>query len=216
MDSDITCTLQIVETDEQIEALILKSLKSTLDGWIAKVVDPITTKIRELFKSAILSCREVQSLMGGRLQAELGVSDSIERIDTIVEMWTNSIQVVPVSVRTYGTDLKGGFKLNFIKMDWSDVLNTPDAFYTTDKGRVIPWLEWLLLRGDEEIIKDYDVMFTSGGRTGLAIMVKGDKKRWHVPVDFMGTARDNFVTRALEYIQPEIEAVIETELNKQR
>jgi len=88
---------------------------------------------------------------------------------------------------------------------------------TNFEGELIPidWLRWLLHEGSGAIIRDYT--FSSGfhrrSRTGLGIMVETGGS-WQMPPEFAGTASDNFVLRALETIDQEIDNIVRQEITK--
>ena len=94
-------------------------------------------------------------------------------------------------------------------------MGTTEASYTTLKGRVIPWLEWLLIAGDKTLLADY--VFTEDvsvgtSRTGLGLMRQQNTGRWHVPREFAGTAKNNFVTRALSRLENEVITIMQQEV----
>ena len=63
------------------------------------------------------------------------------------------------------------------------------------KSGDLHWLDWLLKRGDNMIISNYQYNPQTGlGRSGLGNMVGGGSFR--VPPQFSGTVDDNFITRA--------------------
>lgn len=84
--------------------------------------------------------------------------------------------------------------------------------------REIPWLAWLLLRGSAPIVQGYEMVFGNFpttrklgqhmSRTGKAIMVPKPSGFWRMPVEHAGTTDNNFVTRALEGIDIEIEQIV--------
>lgn len=202
---------------EVIEKAALRALRSSLNGTLNRAARKITVNLRRMLIRAIQDSPEYKSIHGGRLQAELGLTDP-SKLDEIIQIWANSIVVKVRSVRFSRGKITGGFRISAIKQDWSDVLGHPASKQPTKKGE-LPWLEWLLTFGDKVIVRDYDVTFAPKaarrGRTGKAIMVKGKGKRWRVPPTFSGTTRRNFVTRSLESIRKPVEAMITKEVLKQ-
>lgn len=102
-----------------------------------------------------------------------------------------------------------------VDSSYKDVLVSQAANLITEKGQSLPWLEWLLRFGDKAIIRDYTIGVarnSARSRTGRAIMVKAASKRWKVPSQFAGTAQNNFVTRAIDSIEPSIIKLVETSL----
>ena len=131
----------------------------------------ITEKIREAVRDALISTPEYQSIVQGKLKAELGIPNSDSRIITIIDTWIENIVVKVTAARTPFLVIDIGI----IQGDYSDVLSLPQAQYTYKSKRgegEIPWLKWLLLEGDKRIINKYE--FSSnprGSRTGMGIMI---------------------------------------------
>ncbi len=181
-------------------------------------IGSVSSQIKNIVKQAIISSPEYRELLGGELQAELGVPETSARLDQITDIWLASLTISRKPVRISGASLTGGFSLFMIREDWSDVLGTSAAQYTTLKGKVVPWLEWLLLAGDQTIITDYtfSASIPRGfySRTGGGVMLQAPQRRWHVPRKYSGTALDNFVTRALSGVGQQIQEVMQKEVQK--
>lgn len=210
--------LKILENDTTIQKRALKLIKGALDSAIKRSVSVASTEIKSLVRRAIVSSDEYRELLGGELQAELGVPDSATRLDYILQIWLNSLTVSRKPVRISGSSITGGFSIFMIREDWSDVLGSSSAQYVTAKGKVIPWLEWLLLAGDATIITDYtfsaNVPQNFNSRTGRGVMLEAPQRRWSVPRKYAGTAADNFVTRSLHGIGEQIGSIMQKEVQK--
>ena len=169
----------------------------------------ITEKVREAVRDALVSTPEYQSIIQGKLKAELGVPNSDSRIITVIDTWIENIVVNVKAARTPFLVIDIGI----IQGDYSDVLSLPQAQYTYKSKRgegEIPWLKWLLLEGDKRIINKYEFSSnTRGSRTGMGIMISKARGFWQVPPEFSGTAVDNFATRALENIETTIDKIVE-------
>ena len=169
----------------------------------------ITEKVKEAVRDALVSTPEYQSIIQGKLKAELGVPNSDSRIITVIDTWIENIVVNVKAARTPFLVIDIGI----IQGDYSDVLSLPQAQYTYKSkrgGGEIPWLKWLLLEGDKRIINKYE--FSSnprGSRTGMGIMISKARGFWQVPPEFSGTSVDNFATRALENIEATIDKIVE-------
>ena len=95
-------------------------------------------------------CPEYVSLKAGTLRAELGIANTSD-VDNVIDAMVNTLKIdnKPLSVRSSG--ISGGFILTMIKSDdisgiiYSDSANVIDNV----KGYSLPWLEWLLLKGNE-------------------------------------------------------------------
>ena len=211
-------SLKILENDATIQKHILNALKKGLESAMKRSIGSVSSQIKNIVKQAIISSPEYRELLGGELQAELGVPETSARLDQITDIWLASLTISRKPVRISGASLTGGFSLFMIREDWSDVLGTSAAQYTTLKGKVVPWLEWLLLAGDQTIITDYtfSASIPRGfySRTGGGVMLQAPQRRWHVPRKYSGTALDNFVTRALSGVGQQIQEVMQKEVQK--
>jgi hypothetical protein len=115
-------------------------------------------------------------------------------------------------VQGFNVGFEGGITIEAIRADYADVLALPDStLITPEHGYVLPWLQWLLLEGNKTIIEHFKVQFGSWGRTGGAIMRKGGS--WHVPPEHAGTINDNFITRAIAQIEPQLVETIKNVFN---
>lgn len=191
---------------------ITDALAIELNRFIPSRLAGLKNQLTLILAKALYDTDEVKSLNGGKLQAELGVPDADQRIDKIIDKWTDSINIDYSPVKNVNRRLSGSIKATAIIADYSDVTGMSEATYDTAKGTTIEWLDWLLLQGDRRIIIDYGIKVdgTNLSRTGLGkIMFKGTGKSWGVPPEFAGTARDNFVTRAIAASQAEIERAFE-------
>ena len=66
----------------------------------------------------------------------------------------------------------------------------------------------LVNKGDEVLILEYDVLFTNYGRTGGAIMIRHKNFKFKINPIVSGTSNNNFVTRSLESVIPNIISII--------
>ena len=169
----------------------------------------ITNQIKKSVKEALVATPEYQSILQGKLRAELGIPEPDTRIITIIDTWVNNISV---KIKTGKSPLLT-IDIGIIKEDYGDVLSLPEAkyAYVSRRGQgTIPWLSWLLLEGDKRIVTKYE--FSSnprGSRTGMGIMVHKSRGFWQVPAEFSGTSVDNFATRALGNIESVIDKIVE-------
>ena len=191
-------SLKLINNDRQISKTILSLLKSQVSVAFTKAKNEIVNKIKPIIRDYIKAEPEYRDLISGSLKYELGIPDAA-MVDRIVEIWVNNISVQNKSVRISGNKLSGGFSINAIKSDYTDVLSSSSATITDSQtGSLVPWLEWLLLRGGDILVKDYEVQMGPNprSRTGMAIMVSSNKN-YRMPAKFAGTERNNWVYRAI-------------------
>ena len=207
--SNIRGKIFIVETNAQIESKILRALKPELNKYLEKAFNKAKSKIVNAVVKAIKSTPEYQSLLSGDLKYEFGLPDSDSRIENILNFWKNiTADFKKVSINS--NKLSGGFTISMIDSDYSDVINSAAAVFTTEKGTDLNWLEWLLLFGNKTIIRDYVVEFGDNprSRTGRAVMKGVKSGKLGVPPEFAGTKNNNWITRAIESADSEINSIL--------
>ena len=202
-----------------LEALVVKNLKVKIDKALLKARPKIERAARRIIGQAIRSRKEYKSLLSnspGGLRSELGLDHAEQRVETIVKIWEDSIKVVLKKTKLSSSKIESTLRLTMGNLDYSDVLSNPAAIIHTAKGDTLLWLEALLTFGDKIIVNDYNVFggnFPSS-RSGLSIMIKRAGSRWSVPSTYSGTARDNWLTRALKDIDKTLDDIIKKEFIK--
>ncbi len=164
-------------------------------------------RIGKIFRVGIEASPEYKSLtLGsateGNLQAELGVVNPEEKLDEIINEWIEKIKIDTIFVSELGKNIRGKMTIGIVLSSYGDVLKLGSAVQPTSKGDNLEWLEWLLIRGDDQIIVDYVVDIgqfkkPDPSRTGFALMRKVPSQSWGVPKDFVGFPGNNFVTKVL-------------------
>ena len=158
-------TLQLLESDSDIAKLILNQIKDIIQQAINKALPKISNEIKATVDEALRNQPEYTSLMSGKLKAELGIPDS-SVVDKVIQALVDTLAITNNGVKTSSNGLSGGFKLTMIKSDdISGVINIEEASVVDDKGYSLPWLEWLLLKGNQTIVKNYSVKYTSSTRS---------------------------------------------------
>jgi hypothetical protein len=205
-------SLRVLESDSAIRKMILDSLRVELDSTMQKSARELPAKIKPLLSDALKQEPEYSSLKSGKLRFEFGIPDS-SAIDDVVEKIANTININASPLKISGAGLSGGFTLTAIKTDdINGIINDPSSMVEdTTKGYSLPWLEWLLFKGNQTIIKGYSVKLgpNSNSRTGNAIMVTSDSS-WRVPAEFAGTISSNWTTRAVERLESTIYKIIQS------
>jgi len=208
--------IQLLETTTEITKLILEQIKDYLEPRLDKAAINIQNEIKTLLANALRQEPEYQSLISGQLKAELGIPDS-SYIDNIIIALVNTLQFTKNSLIVKNSGLAGGFKLTMIKSeDLGGVINNTLASIDSFGGKV-PWLEWLTLKGNEILVKDYKVQFGSSpySRSGMAIMIQASGSSWRVPAQFTGTQNNNWITRAIERIENNVYDLIIKSIEKE-
>lgn len=206
--------LKLLESNDEIANQILLAMKDVLNNTFSRALKNLRNRIPNEVKNAIISEPEYQSLVGGKLKYEFGIPNSVSSLNNIIQTWINNIIIDSIPITISGNNLKGGFSINMIKDDYSDVLALNSSSVTDSKsGAELPWLEWLLLYGGQIIIKNYRVQMgpSRHSRTGMAIMVSS-KENWRVPPEFAGTKSNNWITRSLSKLETTIPQIIQQEI----
>ena len=204
--------MKIVESNPEIRKRILTALLEEVRDSFNKSIPTLKNKIGDLIRDAITSEPEYQSLVSGKLRAELGVADAEDKVRTLLEIWKNNIDVEIKPFRITNLGLSGGLSINCIKSDFSDVLGSSAAnMEDTVRGYSLPWLSWLLLEGGKILVKDHSLVVGSSSfsRTGEAIMRASTNGTWRVPPEFAGTETNNWITRAIDRLDNEIYRIIQ-------
>jgi hypothetical protein len=201
--------LKILESDSQIASNILKALKPQVDEFIKKRIPKIEIALRESITDMLKNEPEYQSLMSGRLKYEFGLPNEVN-IDTVVEILANTVSISTEQsvINNRGISIK--LKLTALSKDGEPAISSSDAFVVDAKGGyALPWLEWLLFKGTEPIVKNYSVRIGQNpfSRSGMAIMVESNKN-WRVPSEFAGSINNNWMTRAIDKNEDKIEKQI--------
>lgn len=199
-------SVKLLDSTSSITAQILAALQENITQIINKALPRIETDLKNLVADALRQEPEYQSLLGGTLKAEFGISDSAS-VERIIEALTSTLNITQEQVEIGRNSLKGGFSITMMKSDDMDGVIFLDSASVVDtqRGYSLPWLEWLLYENNRPIVKNYLVDYTNSpySRSGLAIMVPDDSN-WRVPPQFAGSTRNNWTTRAISRIESNI------------
>ena len=218
-------TLKIKESCPQIQRKIRDALaKRFIQGRVMEKASlNAGIKIKNLFRRKMYESATYRELATSSfLVGELGLENSKGKIDAIIENWVKSFKLKLRVTKVGGFGIKGGFTIQMVRANYQEVLRMPEAKQraTSEKkairdAQLMPWLEWLLIRGDKKIVIGYDVRFRPGaGRTELAIMFKSKSgvRSWSVPPGHTGTKDNNFVTEVLKKMELDIIKIIKHEI----
>ena len=206
----VRASISLDPFEDAFKDYAIKQLKKRLAVKSSSIKASVQEKVQQAVKTLLIQSEAYNSLLGGKLQAELGVTESLQRITSIIDQWADNISV---TINTSGKYLLT-MEIGVIQSDYEDVLSLPAASYVyatsgQDAGE-IPWLRWLLLEGDKRIIRKYSFSpVTRGRRTGLGIMVKNRVSGGQGPPEYSGTASDNFALRALSDLDKKIDEIVE-------
>ncbi len=211
--TNIRSSIFITENTQQIERKILNALKKDVNKYLEKAFNKCKTRIVDLITKAIINSPEYNSLIYGDLKYEFGLPDSKSRLDNILAFW-QKITANYNALTIQNNKFSGGFSISMIDSSYADVLSSSASTFRTEKGTDLNWLEWLLLFGNKTIIRDYVVEFgpNPNSRTGMAVMKGVQRGKWSVPGEFVGTKNNNWITRAIESVDNDINTLFKEAL----
>jgi hypothetical protein len=201
--------LRLVDPIAKIEKDIQVALVKDLNIYLNKKKGVAADKLKQASKSWVFSQLEMQSLQDSSIPYSLsslfGLPKGSESsaVSAVADAVANSIEV---KFSKIDKNFKGGLTFSIQPADFKNLLGLPEGHVTTKKGVDLHWLSWLLEAGDSVIIAGYQYDASGRGRSGAGTMVTGSSFR--VPPSYSGTMTNNFVTRAFENKQKEIEKII--------
>ena len=196
---------RIIDSTKKIMNNIVSAAKEFIMKNVKAKKPMMDAEIKMIIRQALSSCPEIESLRSGRLKVAFGLPD--DPTDTIINAICDSVYSNIITGAGNSTTLDLSVMVYISPTNLSYLLNMPEASIITEKGRQIPWLSWLLTRGNDVLITGYMVRYEIGkGRSGGGFMMKTVKKPrvFKVDSEFAGTEEDNFITRALDPKREEI------------
>jgi hypothetical protein len=205
-------SLNLVENNSEIRQKILNAMQDIINNAIDNTIKILQKNIKNLIIDALKSEPEYSSLINGELKREFGISDT-SNVDTAIDTIASSVKISKNTIKINNAGLSGGIEISIINnQDYGGALSDYSGkVIDNDRGYSLPWLEWLLLKGNQIIVKNYEVKLGSNprSRSGDAIMIASSSS-WRVPPQFAGTIKDNWTTRALSTIETKISNLIKT------
>ena len=204
-----TSGLEAYSTDELKKAVRLAAFQS---------VGEIRQMCQRLVGTAIDNSETAISLRSGDLRSLLGLGtgglggiDGATAVEAIKSTILNNIVTEVISAN--GSSF-GGVRVEILIDDFSDVLQLSEAVYSSinkyGQATPIPWLDWLLTKGNSLIITEWEVLNKGafkGTRTGTAVMVHPTKrpaKGFQIPPQFAGVTDKNWLTDIIDSLEPTI------------
>lgn len=206
-------TLKLLETDSQFRQMVLEQMFEQLNKAIQTSIPKIKLSTQELLKTAILSEPEYGALTSSRgpLRIEFGIEDP-SMVNLAIDNIVNTVNIKATKLKIGNLGISGGFVLTAIPKDELEMISKSFSQFT-EKGVSLEWLRWLLYEGANPIVRGYSVRIAENrhSRTGGALMVQS-KKSWRVPATYIGTAKNNWITRSIDKIEDQITSLIQTSI----
>ncbi len=195
------------------------SLQRTLAGFARSEAQRIQQRalprLEQLVKSKLRSHLErnntIQSILGNggspfSLKQEFGLTsgDAAREVSNIIEAVVESVKVSFVETRSKVVEL-GKITISFLPGDSQRNIANRFGMYITDDGTDILWLNWLLTQGTRIVVDGWSVVSAESPRSRAGGALMKEKGSYRVSPEHSGVINDNFITRAIDEILPEIQ-----------
>lgn len=213
-------SIRLIESNIDISRIINDAVVKKLDASFnsSSNINFIKTIVKSFVIKVIKNSDIYRDILYSNigLTAHLGIPKDRKKsmLDNLLEAWGEQIVCEPLgsSKSAAGQKFQYRYRFGAIESDWSKILAHPDAKYPNESRRArlgeapatIPFLEWLLVAGDQLKIEGFQISAIEEGsrptaRSGAAIMIKADGASWQIPTNYGSNAPDNnFVTRAID------------------
>lgn len=197
-------------SENKVRQSILQQVKKTYRKSYPTIKKEIKKLLEEKIRKSFDDNETVQAIRNGELTQQLGLENPYAKIISIRNAIIEGIQV---NIKADTGNALLTINIQVGEKDFSDILeldaafqNWTDAQGTTIKGPPLPWLDWLLLKGTNNIIDDYRFSTGGVGRTGLdGIMKKKEGSVFKIPDAHSGIESDNFITKIFDEVSKEID-----------
>jgi len=209
--------LILATTPSQFAAKVQFLVAPKVDKILVKAKPAIQTRISNLLRIAIEGSLTIQSLKNGQLRIDFGLTD-----DAAASAVSDIVNAVVTSVNIFFNKSRRGKTLGtlVIQIDPATVsaaVETSSMGSYFSNGHQITWLDWLMTKGTQVIIEDFEVTSTvdydDRSRSGGGFMLQTGGI-FRVAPEFAGTAGDNFVSRAIIANGPNIRRIIQEEFRR--
>jgi hypothetical protein len=203
-------SFKLLDSNSQIYKNILEALLPQTEKYMSNGIKKLKLDIPLIIEKAIRNSPEYQSILFGDLRYELGIPDSSQKLQGLINIWLNNIEFNYNKPIISNNKIKSSFSINMIRSDFSDVLSSDFAIVQdNERNYNLNWLRWLLLDGNKIIVPNQEVVFgqNKASRTGFAVMRKSNKS-WKVPSFYSGTQDENWITRAIDTVSSDIYSVV--------
>lgn len=200
--------IKILDSTSKIEKNTLKAAEPEIKNLFQRAKPKIESGIKQIVVKALQRSPEIASLKDGTLRLDFGLV--VDPSDDIVYAVANSVNVLFKNFRFYKNSMSNVMSIYIQPSDFNNLLSLAVANVITERGEVLPWLEWLLTAGNAVVIAGYSVEYGNfqTSRTGGAVMEPVGF--FKVDPQFSGTSENNFITRAIEPYSEEINNLIKS------
>jgi hypothetical protein len=205
----MTLKLKLVESTSAIQGKINKAIIEELNKLVTKKQKRVLNRIKAKVNDWVQLSPEIISLQSegevGSLNAEFGL-DPGQGDRSAVDIANAVKNSIELEIKPFDERFRGEIIFYIQPSTFENLLGLPSGFTFRDSGK-LDWMNWLLLLGTKTIVYGYSYIPGLEGVSGGGIMERGGV--WRVPVQYSGTANNNFITRALSGREKEIQAIMQ-------
>jgi hypothetical protein len=199
-------SIKLLESNNAIVKKIHTALANAFNKSLSQNVTQIYRGLEPLISSALFASPEIMSVSGGLLRTDFGLTS--DPSGEIVNAIVSSLDIEIEKAKATAAGIKGGLLITMQPIDYNNLFSLSVAEQITEKGVSLPWLQWLLTFGQQIIVANFGIDYQSGkGRTGGGYMTV-DARPFKINSQYAGTVDDNFITRAIDGISPQIKGII--------
>lgn len=192
--------MKVTSTFTDVQREINKILVRRLNTIGETAIDQIASEVKDLAHTTFINSEIYNRLINGDLRGHFGLpaASASDLVNEVIREAVNllEIQYHPIKLIGTGQITGGGLQVGVTYDMIHKLLLTRAGSINIEKG-VLPWLEWLLVRGDQVLVFGYGIVLKNAGRSELGVMAKGESLSWRVPPDVAGTEENNWITREL-------------------
>lgn len=199
--------LKILDNDKSIVDKINTAFLNEIKSRLPKVYKKCKTYFQSRVIEGIRSEPTYQSLLSGDLNHQFGLINASSKLQSILKAIEDSVVVSYKQPQLRSSGIIGGFTINMIPSDFSDLLSLSAAVQKTEKNISLEWLNWLLLQGDRTIISGYEFSIKGNkkSRSGLGVMTGSVSGSWSVPAKYAGNIDNNWIIKGINLVEQDLE-----------
>jgi len=220
MARNFKANFKILETATQIKTKIADAAKKFIRKKFALNSSSIEEDVKNLIIQTLKSSNSYKKLISEPVRGEIGFEAGTEqsRVNAIIRAVAESVKIdFPLSNHS-SQGAKKVVKIRLLPKTFRNIYGMEEANIYTNKGAILPWFKWLMEKGGEVIIDEYEPILIPGkGRSRIALMIKkGGGGFWKIPLELQGTRENNWITRELSTatFKKKLRAVVASSLNK--
>lgn len=196
-------TFKLRESNQIIAKKLVITVKDIIKRRLILNSVSMAEEVGDLITQTLKTSTTYAALISAPLRGEIGFEEGTEkaRVDAVIRALSESVRIQFPAAPSTTKGVKNLVRIGLVPKNLSFLYNMDESVIYTDKDQILPWLKWLLERGSEIIIDDYEPIFLLGaGRSRMAVMIdKGNTTGgfWKIPIEYQGVKGNNWITREL-------------------